>query len=66
MKQITYKKLLITIIALGAGLLPVASNILERISMDEFKSINETAQILQIKLNNFIKSTTKNARNNIS
>jgi four helix bundle protein len=38
----------------------------EKISRDEFNSIHESAQILQIKLNNFIKSTAKNARNNIS
>jgi four helix bundle protein len=37
----------------------------EKISGNEFDSINETAHILQIKLNNFIKSTTKNARNSI-
>ena len=37
----------------------------ENISGKEFDSINETAHILQIKLNNFIKSTAKNARNNI-
>jgi len=37
----------------------------ERISKNEFDSINETAHILQIKLNNFIKSTANNARNNI-
>jgi len=37
----------------------------EKISGKEFDSINETAHILQIKLNNFIKSTAKNARNNI-
>ncbi len=36
----------------------------ERISESEFKSINEIAQKLQIKLNNFIKATSKNARNN--
>jgi four helix bundle protein len=38
----------------------------ERISKIEFESINEIARKLQIKLNNFIKSTTKNARNNNS
>jgi four helix bundle protein len=37
----------------------------ERISKNEIDSINETAHILQIKLNNFIKSTANNARNNI-
>jgi four helix bundle protein len=37
----------------------------EKISGKEFDSISETAHILQIKLNNFIKSTAKNARNNI-
>jgi four helix bundle protein len=36
----------------------------EKISKAEFDSINETAQKLQIKLNNFITSTTKNARKN--
>jgi len=36
----------------------------EKISKTEFESINETAQKLQIKLNNFITSTTKNARKN--
>jgi four helix bundle protein len=36
----------------------------ERISKDEFDSIHIIAQKLQIKLNNFIKSTAKNARNN--
>jgi four helix bundle protein len=36
----------------------------EKISNDEFKSICETALKLQIKLNNFITSTTKNARKN--
>ena len=36
----------------------------EKISKTEFDSINETALILQIKLNNFITSTTKNARKN--
>jgi len=36
----------------------------ERISENEFKSIHGIAQKLQIKLNNFIKSTTKNARDN--
>jgi four helix bundle protein len=35
----------------------------EKISIEEFNSINKTAQILQVKLNNFITSTTKNARN---
>jgi four helix bundle protein len=37
----------------------------EKISTDEFDSIYETAQILQIKLNNFIKSTVLYARKNI-
>jgi four helix bundle protein len=37
----------------------------EKISVEEFKSINETAQILQVKLNNFITSTSKNVRNKI-
>ncbi|MDQ1297315.1 MAG: hypothetical protein QG611_1297 [Bacteroidota bacterium] len=37
----------------------------EKISRNEFDSINETAHILQIKLNNFIKSTAKNARHDI-
>ena len=36
----------------------------EKISKTEFESINEIAQKLQIKLNNFITSTTKNARKN--
>jgi len=36
----------------------------ERITKDEFESINEKAQKLQVKLNNFITSTTKNARKN--
>jgi four helix bundle protein len=36
----------------------------EKISKTEFDSINETELILQIKLNNFITSTTKNARKN--
>jgi four helix bundle protein len=35
----------------------------EKISIEEFNYINKTAQLLQIKLNNFISSTTKNARN---
>jgi four helix bundle protein len=34
----------------------------EKISGTEFDSIRDTAHILQIKLNNFIKSTAKNAR----
>ena len=34
----------------------------EKISEGEFKMINETAFKLQIKLNNFITATTKNAR----
>lgn len=37
----------------------------EKISRNEFDSINESAHILQIKLNNFIKSTARNVRNNI-
>jgi four helix bundle protein len=37
----------------------------EKISKDEFDAIYETAQILQIKLNNFIKSTIIYARKNI-
>ena len=37
----------------------------EKISKDEFDSINEMAHKLQVKLNNFITSTTKNARKNI-
>jgi four helix bundle protein len=37
----------------------------EKISKTEFDSIGETAQILQVKLNNFITSTSKNARRNI-
>jgi four helix bundle protein len=37
----------------------------EKISRNEFDSISETAHILQIKLNNFIKSPAKNARNNL-
>jgi len=36
----------------------------EKISKAEFDSINEIAQKLQVKLNNFITSTTKNARKN--
>jgi four helix bundle protein len=36
----------------------------EKISDDEFESISETALKLQVKLNNFITSTTKNARKN--
>jgi four helix bundle protein len=36
----------------------------EKISDAEFKSISETALKLQVKLNNFITSTTKNARKN--
>lgn len=36
----------------------------EKISKTEFDSINEIAQKLQVKLNNFITSTTKNARKN--
>lgn len=34
----------------------------EKITKDEFEKINETAHILQVKLNNFISSTSKNAR----
>jgi four helix bundle protein len=37
----------------------------EKISRNEFDSISKTSHILQIKLNNFIKSTAKNARNNL-
>ena len=37
----------------------------ERITETEFTSIDETALKLQIKLNNFITSTSKNARKNI-
>jgi len=37
----------------------------EKISRNEFDSISETAHILQIKLNNFIKSTAKNVRSNL-
>jgi four helix bundle protein len=36
----------------------------EKISDFEFRTINETALILQVKLNNFIKATSKNARKN--
>lgn len=36
----------------------------EKISETEFATINKTALILQIKLNNFITATTKNARKN--
>jgi four helix bundle protein len=36
----------------------------EKISDNEFQTISETALILQVKLNNFIKATTKNARSN--
>jgi four helix bundle protein len=36
----------------------------EKVSNAEFISINETALKLQVKLNNFISSTTKNARKN--
>ena len=36
----------------------------ERISKTEFEAISETALKLQIKLNNFITSTSKNARKN--
>ncbi|MCX6253100.1 MAG: four helix bundle protein [Bacteroidia bacterium] len=36
----------------------------EKISKGEFDSINEIALKLQVKLNNFITSTTKNARKN--
>jgi four helix bundle protein len=34
----------------------------EKITNSEFESISETAQKLQVKLNNFITSTSKNAR----
>jgi four helix bundle protein len=34
----------------------------EKISSDEFKAISDTAIKLQVKLNNFITATTKNAR----
>jgi four helix bundle protein len=34
----------------------------EKISNDEFETISETALKLQVKLNNFITATTKNAR----
>ena len=37
----------------------------EKITEAEFKSIRETALKLQVKLNNFITSTSKNARKNI-
>jgi four helix bundle protein len=37
----------------------------KKISRNEFDSISKTSHILQIKLNNFIKSTAKNARNNL-
>jgi four helix bundle protein len=37
----------------------------ERISKAEFDSISEAAMTLQVKLNNFITSTSKNARKNI-
>jgi four helix bundle protein len=37
----------------------------EKITGSEFNSIDETALKLQIKLNNFITSTSKNARKNI-
>jgi four helix bundle protein len=37
----------------------------EKISSKEFETIGETALKLQIKLNNFITSTSKNARKNI-
>ena len=37
----------------------------EKITETEFTSIDETALKLQIKLNNFITSTSKNARKNI-
>ena len=37
----------------------------EKITETEFNSIDETALKLQIKLNNFITSTSKNARKNI-
>lgn len=36
----------------------------EKISKTEFDSISKTAQKLQVKLNNFITSTSKNARKN--
>lgn len=36
----------------------------EKITNSEFESISETAQKLQVKLNNFITSTSKNARKN--
>jgi len=36
----------------------------EKITKVEFESISETALILQVKLNNFITSTAKNARKN--
>jgi four helix bundle protein len=36
----------------------------EKISRDEYETIGQTALKLQIKLNNFITSTTKNARKN--
>ena len=36
----------------------------EKISRQEFESISETALILQVKLNNFITATAKNARKN--
>ena len=36
----------------------------EKISRQEFESISETALILQVKLNNFITATSKNARKN--
>lgn len=36
----------------------------EKISKDEFNSINRTAQILLIKLNNFINATANHARKN--
>jgi four helix bundle protein len=36
----------------------------EKISKIEFDTISETALKLQVKLNNFISSTIKNARNN--
>ena len=37
----------------------------EKISSDEFKVISDTAMKLQVKLNNFITATTKNARKNV-
>jgi four helix bundle protein len=37
----------------------------EKISSNEFDTISQTALKLQIKLNNFITSTTKNARKNV-